>query len=298
MTLVLTLIGDPARPALSDDLAARAVAALGSAGAQVEPPDWLAPTIACDFAFDGIAAPLAQAAVTEQLNGAPLDVAVQPRAGRRKALLVADMDSTVVTTETLDDLADCAGLRERVAPITARAMAGELDFPAALRERVAMLAGLPATALDETLARVELTSGARTMVRTMVDGGAHTALVSGGFSHFTAAIRARCGFDEDQANRLVLADGVLSGKVIEPILDRDAKLELLHRLCRQRSIAPAEACCVGDGANDADMLAAAGLGVAYRGKPPARAATPFHVDHGDLTALLYLQGYRQADFVA
>lgn len=298
MTWVLTLIGNPAARPLRDDMVASAAGALAEAGAKCEAADWLAPGIACDLAFDGIDAKAAEAAATDRFSGAPLDLAVQVRDGRRKALLVADMDATIVTTESLDDLAEHAGLRDKIAPITARAMAGELDFAEALRARVAMLAGLPAAALEETLAHLELSPGARTLVQTMKAGGAYTALVSGGFTDFTARVRERCGFDEDQANRLVLVDGRLSGRVVEPVLGRDAKLRLLLDLCDRHGLSTSQACSVGDGANDADMLGAAGLGVAYHGKPPARAATRFRVDHGDLTALLYLQGYRQSEFAA
>ncbi|MGF1610440.1 MAG: phosphoserine phosphatase SerB, partial [Kiloniellales bacterium] len=253
--------------------------------------------VACDIAFDGADPVAAEAAVRERLTEAPLDIAVQPHAGRQKRLLLADMDSTIITGETLDELAAAAGLRERIAAITARTMAGELDFAQSLRERVAMLAGLPVAALEQALGRMALTPGARTLVQTMKAHGAYTALVSGGFTQFTSVARQRCGFDEDRANQLALAHGSLSGKVEEPILDRDAKLSTLRGLCAERSIAPEAACTVGDGANDIPMLQAAGLGVAFRGKPLVRQAARFRVDHGDLTALLYLQGYRRDRFV-
>jgi phosphoserine phosphatase len=297
MSLVLTLIADPAKAELSADLAAAAREALVASGADCTEIDWLAPGVACDIPFAAAEAAVAEAAVRERLAGAPLDLAVQPREGRRKRLLIADMDSTIVTAETLDELADAAGLRERIAAITARSMAGELDFAQSLRERVAMLAGLPVAALDQALARLALTPGARTLVQTMKAQGAYSALVSGGFTQFTAVARQRCGFDEDRANRLALADGRLSGKVVEPILDRDAKLTALQSLCSERAIAPEAACTVGDGANDIPMLQAAGLGVAFRGKPVVRRAARFRIDHGDLTALLYLQGYRREAFV-
>jgi phosphoserine phosphatase len=297
MDFVLTLIADPAKADLGAEHAAAASDALAGCGARCGDIDWLAPGIACDVAFAAAGPSLAEAAVRERLTAAAVDVAVQPREGRRKRLLLADMDSTIVTGETLDELAAAAGLRERVAAITARSMAGELDFAQSLRERVAMLAGLPVAALDQALARMALTPGARTLVQTMKAHGAYTALVSGGFTQFTSVARQRCGFDEDRANRLALANGVLAGRVVEPILDRDAKLTALRGLCAERAIAPEAACTVGDGANDIPMLQAAGLGVAFRGKPLVRQAARFRIDHGDLTALLYLQGYRRDDLV-
>jgi len=298
MDSVLTLIADPAAAGLDDALLAAAVEALAEAGARPAPANWLAPGVACDLAFAGGAPDRAEAAVRARLAEAPLDLAVQPAAGRRKALLVADMDSTIVTSETLDELAACAGLKERIAAITARSMAGEVDFVESLRERVAMLKGLPVEALAQVGARTELTPGARTLVRTMKAQGAYTVLVSGGFTAITGSVREACGFDEDLANRLELRDGRLSGKVAEPILDRGAKLAALRRLLAERGLEAAAACAVGDGANDIPMLQAAGLGVAYRGKPAVRAAVRFRVDHGDLTALLYLQGYRADEFTA
>ena len=297
MEQVLTLIANPVTADLTPDLVESAASTLSTQSATPGLPDWLAPGIACDVPFDAPGPGDLGEAVRQALGGAPVDLAIQPRAGRRKALLVADMDSTIVSSETLDDLADAVGLRDRIAPITARTMAGELDFAQSLRERVAMLAGLPLAALEAARAAVELTPGARTLVQTMKAQGAYTALVSGGFTHFTADVRQRCGFDEDQANRFELCDGELSGAVVAPILDRDAKLQTLRRLCVEKAVAPTAACTVGDGANDIDMLQAAGLGVAYHGKPAARAATPFRIDHGDLTALLHLQGYRRRDFV-
>lgn len=295
MSHVLTLVAGAGPDSLPPSLIERATQALAEAGAAVADPDWLSPARACDLAFE--AAVPAAASLRDLLAGAAVDFAVQPQAGRRKALLVADMDSTIVTSETLDELADALGLKAEIAAITARTMAGELDFAQALRARVARLAGLPSAALDRTLARIELSPGARALVRTMKAHGTYCLLVSGGFSHFTSAIREACGFDEDRSNHLVLENGQLTGEVAEPILGREAKLEILRELVEARGITLDAACAVGDGANDLAMLQAAGLGVAYRGKPATRAAARFCVDHGDLTALLYFQGYRESEFV-
>jgi phosphoserine phosphatase len=232
------------------------------------------------------------------LDGEAIDAFAQPAGERRKKLLVADMDSTIVAEETLDELADFAGLKDKIAAITARSMNGEIDFPTALRERVAMIAGLPEEALSRTLARTNISGGARTLVRTMRAHGAFTALVSGGFRWFTARVAAAVGFDHHEANELVIENGRVSGRVGEPILGREAKLAALERLAAERGLTPVQACAVGDGANDLPMLLAAGLGVAYRAKPVVAAAVPCRVDHADLTALLYFQGYRRSEFVA
>jgi phosphoserine phosphatase len=226
------------------------------------------------------------------------DVIVQPEAGRRKLLLVADMDSTMIGQECVDELAEFVGLRERVAAITARAMRGEIAFEEALRERVALLAGLDvgviATILRE---RITLTQGARTLVATMRANGAYAALVSGGFTRFAEPIAARIGFDEARANRLETQGGVLTGRVTPPIAGARAKREALEALRAARGLALEATLAVGDGANDLDMLAAAGLGVAFHAKPKVAAAASARVDRADLTALLFAQGYRRADFV-
>lgn len=220
---------------------------------------------------------------------------------RRKRLLVADMESTIIEQEMLDELADFIGARERIAAITERAMRGELDFEAALKERVAMLAGLDASVLDEVAERITLMPGAETLIRTMKANGAYCALVSGGFTVFTERIARRLGFDEHQANVLEIENGKLTGRVVEPILGREAKRLALLRLTAELGIDPRETISVGDGANDLAMLEAAGLGAAFRAKPKvceAVAAMPNGavVTHGDLTALLYLQGYAESDF--
>lgn len=297
MSFVLTLIADPARQSLDAALIEAAEAALIESGATALSRDWLAEGTALDIALDAADPAKAEAALRARLAGGPVDMAIQKPDGRRKKLLLADMDSTIVTSETLDELAAYAGLKEKIAAITARSMNGEIDFATALRERVAMLKGLSADALDKTYEGVELTQGARTLVQTMRQHGAHTALVSGGFTWFTGRVRERCGFHLDRANVLNLENGVLTGTVAEPILDRDAKLAALNELAAELSIAPQAAVTVGDGANDLAMLKAAGLGVAFRAKPIVASEARFRVDHTDLTALLYYQGYRKAELV-
>jgi phosphoserine phosphatase len=236
-------------------------------------------------------------AVRAALGGAAIDAIATPAEGRRKRLLVADMDSTIVTGETLDELADFAGLKDRIAAITARAMNGELDFKAALRERVGMLRGLPLDALERTWERVRLTGGARELVATMRAQGARTALVSGGFSFFTGRVAALCGFDLHRSNTLLDDGALLTGRVAEPILDRDTKLATLTGLAQEHGLALSQTLAVGDGANDLDMLRAAGLGVAFRAKPIVAAAARARVDHAGLRALLFAQGYRAEEIV-
>ncbi len=267
------------------------------AGADVAPPEWRSYGVAADMPFDAMPATDAVDLVYEAVEDAPIDAVAQPAEGRRKRLLVADMESTIIENEMLDELADEVGLRERIAAITARAMNGELDFAGALRERVALLAGLEEKALARAAAKIRFMPGARALVATMRQAGAYCALVSGGFTYYTSQVRAAVGFDMDQANRLEIQDGKLTGKVVEPILGRDAKRERLRALAEQRSIPLALTMAVGDGANDLDMLADAGIGVAYHAKPLVARSARARIDHADLTALLYLQGYRAEDIV-
>ena len=237
------------------------------------------------------------ATIRAAFAGTSIDVLFTRARGRRKGLLVADMDSTIVTGETLDDLARHAGVGEKVAAITARSMNGEIDFETALRERVALLKGLGADALEHTLSETRLTPGARTLVATMRAHNARCALVSGGFTFFTSRIAALCGFDEHHANILEEADGVLTGRVGEPILGRSAKRDTLRRLAEARGLRLSATLAVGDGANDLDMLSDAGLGIAFHAKPVITQAIETRIDHADLRALLFAQGYPASAFV-
>ncbi len=298
MDCVLTAIGNPASSTLDAALAEAARDALAAAGAQTAAPVWLDPGTACDLPFEGLDLATAEAAVRDRLASAPIDLAAQAVAGRRKGLMVADMESTIIGQELIDELAEVAGTHHRVAAITARSMAGEIDFAGSLRERVALLEGLPAAALDRVARRITLNPGARTLIRTLRAAGTTTALVTSGFNCFAGPVARDCGFDEVRGNELAIARGHLSGRVAEPILGPEAKLAALVELAGRRGLALEATAAVGDGANDLDRVRAAGLGVAYRGKPVLRRAARFRVDHGDLTALLYLQGYRRERFEA
>jgi len=223
---------------------------------------------------------------------------VQPVGVRRKKLFLADMDSTMIGQECIDELADLVGMKAHVAAITERAMRGEIEFEPALRERVALLKDLPARVVDEVLEkRITLTPGGRALVATMRAHGAYTCLVSGGFTLFTSAVAARIGFQENRANELIVRDGKFTGEVKEPILGRAAKLATLVDLMESFDLDDIDSVVVGDGANDLAMIQAAGLGVAYHAKPAVAAAAAARIDHGDLTALLYAQGYRREEFV-
>src|SRR4029079_298573 len=233
------------------------------------------------------------------LAGRPIDVVVQPQAHRRKRLFLADMDSTMIGQECIDELADYAGLKAHVAAITERAMRGEIEFEPALRERVLLLEGLPQSVIGEVIEkRIVLTPGGRALIATMRANGAYTCLVSGGFTLFTGRIGAMLGFDANRANTLVIGPGnELAGLVEEPILGREAKLATLSELRERLGLAQEDTMAIGDGANDIPMIETAGLGVAYRGKPAVAEAAAARIDHGDLTALLYAQGYARSEFV-
>jgi phosphoserine phosphatase len=290
MSYILTLVAARTATTLSDSTIGRVRDAVNGGT-----PDVLSAGEAVDIPVTSIPS---DPVVLSALEDAPIDAITTPSTNRRKRLLVADMDSTIVTGETLDELADFAGLKQRIAAITARAMNGELDFKDALRERVAMLAGLPIDALERTWERVQLTDGARDLVATMRANGAYVALVSGGFSFFTSRVAALCGFHEHRSNTLLDDGAALIGQVAEPILDRDSKLATLTGLANERGLSLADTLAVGDGANDLDMLHAAGLGVAFHAKPIVAAAARARVNHAGLRALLFAQGYRSREIVS
>jgi len=300
MSLVATLISNPADPALDSTVVDGARAILPSPGAA----HWLFDEVAVDIPFAG-QIPLEgpdiraiEARLREARGDLPIDIVVQPSGYRRKKLLLADMDSTMIGQECIDELADFVGMKAQVAKITERAMRGEIEFEPALRERVALLKGLPVSVVDEVLKRrITLTPGARELIATMRAHGAYTCLISGGFTLFTNAVAAMLGFDENRANELIAEDGKLTGEVKEPILGRAAKLATLIELTESFDLDDIDTLAVGDGANDLGMVQAAGLGVAYHAKPAVAAAAAARIDHGDLTALLYAQGYRRDEFV-
>ncbi|WP_425531977.1 phosphoserine phosphatase SerB [Ancylobacter koreensis] len=288
---VAVLISNPAAPAVDAAAIAAARAALPAPGAART----LAPGIAAEIPFSGDGD---IAAVRAALGDAPVDVALLPAQGRRRKLFLADMDSTMIGQECIDELADYAGMKAHVAAITERAMRGEIAFEPALRERVALLKGLPLAVVDEVIAeRIRLTPGGTELVRTMRANGAHTLLVSGGFTLFTERVAALIGFDAHRANVLVADGESFAGLVEEPILGREAKLASLVELRTELGLGHADTLAVGDGANDLAMIGEAGLGVAYHAKPAVAAAAQVRIDHGDLTALLYLQGYAADEFV-
>jgi phosphoserine phosphatase len=296
MSLVATLICNPASPSLDSTLVEAARAILPGAGSA----RWLFDGVAADIPF---ANPEDRAAVIKRLREAlgdlPVDVVVQPEIGRRKRLFLADMDSTMIGQECIDELADLVGVKAHVAAITERAMRGEIEFVPALRERVSLLEGLPTSVVDEVLQKhITLTPGGRELVQTMRAHGAYTCLVSGGFTVFTGPVAAMIGFQENRANTLLAEDGKFTGKVAEPILGREAKFDTLVELTESFELDDIDTLVAGDGANDIPMIQAAGLGVAYHAKPAVAAAATARIDHGDLTALLYAQGYKRSEFVS
>ena len=294
---VATVLARKGRNEIGAALASALAGLLPGAGA----PAWLDPGFVLDIPFAAAPddLPDLRAALGARAGDAPLDIVLQPTADRRKRLLLADMDSTMIHQECIDELADFAGLKAEVSAITDRAMRGDLPFEPALRERVALLRGLPLSSVDAVLAgRITEVPGGAALVRTMKANGAYCALVSGGFTLFTAAVAARIGFDEHRSNTLEVAGEALAGTVAEPILGRAAKRDRLVALRGELGLGRAAVMAVGDGANDLAMLAEAGLGVAFHAKPAVAAAAHARIDHGDLEALLFIQGYTRAEFVA
>jgi phosphoserine phosphatase len=296
MASIVVLISNPAHPAVDDALVSRVVKAVPHAGT----PKWLMSGIAAEvpFASQDRTLDAILADVRAVVGDRPVDIAVLPQTHRRKKLLLADMDSTMIEQECIDELAAFVGLKDKVSAITARAMRGEIEFESALRERVALLKGLPISVVDEIIAKhITLMPGGKALVQTMKANGAYTALVSGGFTVFTSKIGKTIGFDEDRSNILEIENGMLAGTVRDPILGKEAKQERMIALRDQFSLLREQTMAVGDGANDLAMLGEAGLGVALHAKPAVAAAANVRIDHGDLTALLFLQGYTQDEFV-
>jgi phosphoserine phosphatase len=289
---IATLLTNPETPKL-DRVAVESLRNAWGGGDAV----WLDPGVAAEFALEAMPANLWE--VWDGFQAMGIDLAVQPAVGRKKRMLIADMDSTMIQQECIDELADEAGVGPYVAGITARAMNGELEFDAALRARVGLLRGLEEAVIARVIRdRITLMPGGRALVATMRGHGGYAALVSGGFTAFTGAIAGVLGFDENRANTLLVEGGRLTGAVAEPILGRAAKVQALEEISARLGISPADAVAVGDGANDLGMLGLAGMGVALHAKPSVQAECAVRVNHGDLSALLYLQGYRREEFLA
>lgn len=297
MQYILTLITDPETLILDDKVINKAIMAIERKGASVDNVAFLAKDRAVDIFYGDVAKDKVEKVLAEKLEKMAVDFVVQPQTDhRRKKLLISDMDSTIINQECIDEIAAKLDLKDVVALITERAMNGELDFKAALKERVALLANLPEESLQEVYDQnISFMSGARELVQTMKKNGSHAVLVSGGFTFFTSKVAEKIGFDEQFANTLEIKEGFLSGKVVEPILDSGSKLECLKNTIKNLGIDTEESIAVGDGANDLPMLKAAGTGVAYHAKPMVREQADIHINYTDLKSLLYIQGYKESE---
>ncbi|WP_374652548.1 phosphoserine phosphatase SerB [Dongia sp.] len=301
MDLVLTLVSAPDKARLEPALLAEIAGALSRAGAAVATPDWLDPGFACDLAFHGLDAGQAQNVAKAMLGGAAVDCYAQAAEGRKKRLLLCDMDSTIVTAETLDDLSVFANDKAEIDALTLKSIKGEMNFTQSLVARVALLKGLTEAEFAAAYMKIEVSPGAEALIRTLRRDGCYTALVSGGFRYFTSRIATRVGFDIDISNEFEMADGKTTGKLVPPIVDPDGeygKLGRLRHLARECGIELSAAAAIGDGSNDIPMLNAAGMGCGYRGKPKVKAATGCQLNYADLTGLLFYMGYRRDQFVA
>jgi phosphoserine phosphatase len=298
MQYVITLIANPNLAPLTDQHVILADMSLMSLGAHICSKRWLSMDSAIDIVFEELSMETARKAVSIALKNFPIDVNIQEIDHRRKRLLVADMDSTIIMNESLDDLADFIGLKAKVEEITQKAMRGEIDFEIALNQRVKLFEGQSATLIDRFLIeKINITPGAECLIKTMKANKAKTALISGGFSYITKYIAERLGFDIHYGNHLIIKDGKLTGKVSDPILNADSKEEILVNFAKSNNMLLKQAMAVGDGANDIKMLQRAGIGIAFRAKPLVKASTPYHVQYGDLRSLLFLQGYHQDELI-
>ena len=293
MQYVVTLTANKSLAPIANHHAILTEAVLKSLGSQLCETRWLSRGTAVDIVFDKVPLSVAREKIINSLDRVPVDVNVQKLKGRRKRILIADMDSTIIENESLDDLADIAGLKSQVEVITEKAMRGEIDFKIALKERVRLLKGQPETILNRfLLEKIKITDGAFCLIKTMKTQGAMTALVSGGFSQITEHVANKVGFDINLGNQLLISDKKITGEISTPILDAQSKKKTLYSLINDQNVKIQETIAVGDGANDIPMLRSAGTGIAFRAKPIVKAATAFKINHCDLMALLYIQGYQ------
>ena len=292
MQYVVTLTANKRLAPLTGHHAILIETLLKSLGSKSCETRWLSRGTAVDIVFDKVPLSVAREKITNRLDPMPVDVNVQELKGRRKKILIADMDSTIIENESLDDLADIAGLKSQVEVITEKAMRGEMDFKIALKQRVRLLKGQPETILHKFLSeKIKITDGAFCLIKTMKTQGAMTALVSGGFSQITEHVAKKVGFDINLGNQLLISDKKITGEISTPILNAQSKKKTLYSISNSQNVKINDTIAVGDGANDIPMLQSAGIGIAFRAKPIVQAATPFRVNHCDLTALLYIQGY-------